>query len=179
MAARLVLWDTDRALMFAGEVDKAVRLEVCTELAGRPITKLGHTSGRTDPQILHDAFLLAGLDEAEAGQLLPVARRMEGERLADRREELAAKGHPMPGTADALAALAAVPRVVQSVLTGNVAPNAALKLATFGLDRFIDFDVGRVRLRQQRPAGTRPACPSTGQGPSRRKRGPLHDRHRR
>jgi phosphoglycolate phosphatase len=161
MAARLVLWDIDRTLVFAAGVDKAVWLEVCTELAGRPVTKLGHTSGRTDPQILRDAFLLAGLDESRADQLLPIALRMEGERLAARREELAAKGHPMPGAADALAALAAIPGVVQSVLTGNVAPNAALKLATFGLDRFIDFEVGAygsdnshrpalVRLARQR-----------------------------
>jgi phosphoglycolate phosphatase len=161
MAARLVLWDIDRTLVFAGGVDKAVWLEVCTELAGRPVTKLGQTSGRTDPQILRDAFTLAGLDEDAADRLLPTALRMEGERLAARRADLAAKGHPMPGAADALAALDAIPGVVQSVLTGNVAANAALKLATFGLDRFIDFKVGAygsddsdrpalVRLARQR-----------------------------
>jgi phosphoglycolate phosphatase-like HAD superfamily hydrolase len=161
MAARLVLWDIDRTLVFAGGVDKAVWLEVCTELAGRPVTKLGQTSGRTDPQILRDAFRLAGLDEDAANRLLPTALRMEGERLAARRADLAAKGHPMPGAADALAALDAIPGVVQSVLTGNVAANAALKLATFGLDRFIDFEVGAygsddsdrpalVRLARQR-----------------------------
>jgi phosphoglycolate phosphatase len=147
--------------VFAGGVDKAVWLEVCTELAGRPVTKLGQTSGRTDPQILRDAFRLAGLDEDAANRLLPTALRMEGERLAARRADLAAKGHPMPGAADALAALDAIPGVVQSVLTGNVAANAALKLATFGLDRFIDFEVGAygsddsdrpalVRLARQR-----------------------------
>ena len=52
MAARLVLWDIDRTLVFAAGVDKAVWLEVCTELTGRPVTKLGHTSGRTDPKRL-------------------------------------------------------------------------------------------------------------------------------
>lgn len=161
MAARLVLWDIDRTLVFAAGVDKAVWMEVCTELAGRSVTKLGHTSGRTDPQILRDAFLLAGLDEAEADRLLPKALHLEAERLAARRDELAAKGHPMAGAADALAALADIPGVVQSVLTGNVAPNAALKLTTFGLDRFIDFEVGAygsddsdrptlVRLARQR-----------------------------
>jgi phosphoglycolate phosphatase-like HAD superfamily hydrolase len=161
MAARLVLWDIDRTLVFAGGVDKAVWLEVCTELAGRPVTRLGQTSGRTDPQILRDAFMLAGLDKQVAGELLPLALHLEAERLAARREELAAIGHPMPGAANALAALATVPGVVQSVLTGNVKPNAALKLATFGLDRFIDFEVGAygsddsdrpalVRLARQR-----------------------------
>jgi phosphoglycolate phosphatase len=161
MAARLVLWDIDRTLVFAGGVDKAVWLDVCTELADRPVTKLGQTSGRTEPQILREAFLLAGLDDAEADRLLPKALRLEAERLATRYQELVAKGHAMPGAADALAALAAIPGVVQSVLTGNVAPNAALKLVAFGLDRFINFEVGAygsddsdrpalVRLARQR-----------------------------
>jgi phosphoglycolate phosphatase-like HAD superfamily hydrolase len=32
--------------------------------------------------------------------------------------------------------------VVQSVLTGNTRPSAEIKLKAFGLDRFIDFDIG-------------------------------------
>ena len=123
-------------------MDKQVWLEVCSELVGRPVTRLGNTSGRTDPQILLDAFRLAGLDDTEAARLLPDALKLEAERLAARRDELRAKGHAMPGAARALAALAEVPGVVQSVLTGNVRPNAALKLATFGLDRYVDFEVG-------------------------------------
>jgi phosphoglycolate phosphatase-like HAD superfamily hydrolase len=31
---------------------------------------------------------------------------------------------------------------VQSLLTGNVQPNALLKVASFGLDRFLDLEVG-------------------------------------
>jgi phosphoglycolate phosphatase-like HAD superfamily hydrolase len=48
----------------------------------------------------------------------------------------------LPGAAEALAALIRIPGVVQSVLTGNIRPNAIAKLAAFGLDRYIDFDVG-------------------------------------
>jgi phosphoglycolate phosphatase-like HAD superfamily hydrolase len=86
---------------------------------------------------------------------------MEVGRLAAKREELAAKGRMLPGADAALAALASTPGVVQSVLTGNVKPNAILKLATFGLDGYIDFEVGAygsddgnrptlVRLARQR-----------------------------
>jgi phosphoglycolate phosphatase-like HAD superfamily hydrolase len=161
MQPRLVLWDIDRTLIFAGGVDKGVWIEVCSELLGRPVTELAGTSGRTDPQILLDALLRAGVEETEARLLLPKALHMEVGRLAAKREELRAKGHMLPGADAALAALASTPGVVQSVLTGNVKQNAILKLATFGLDRYIDFEVGAygsddgnrpvlVRLAKQR-----------------------------
>jgi phosphoglycolate phosphatase len=138
-----------------------VWVEVCSELVGRPVTELGGTSGRTDPQILLDALLRAGVGEARARELLPKALHMEVVRLAAKRDELAAKGRMLPGADAALAALANTPGVMQSVLTGNVKPNAILKLATFGLDRYIDFEVGAygsddgnrptlVRLARQR-----------------------------
>ena len=161
MRPRLVLWDIDRTLIFAGGVDKGVWVEVCSELVGRPVTELDGTSGRTDPQILLDALLRAGVEETEARRLLPKALHMEVGRLAAKRDELRAKGHMMPGADAALAALASTPDIVQSVLTGNVKPNAILKLATFELDRYINFDVGAygsddgnrpnlVRLARQR-----------------------------
>jgi phosphoglycolate phosphatase len=71
MQPRLVLWDIDRTLIFAGGVDKGVWVEVCSELVGRPVTDLVGTSGRTDPQILLDALLQAGVEETEARRLLP------------------------------------------------------------------------------------------------------------
>jgi phosphoglycolate phosphatase len=161
MRPRLVLWDIDRTLIFAGGVDKGVWVEVCTELVGRPVTELVGTSGRTDPQILLDALLRAGVGEARARELLPKALHMEVGRLAAKQAELRSKGHMMRGADTALAALSSTPGVVQSVLTGNVKPNAILKLATFGLDRYIDFEVGAygsdngnrpalVRLARQR-----------------------------
>ena len=46
------------------------------------------------------------------------------------------------GGRDALAAFQAIPGVVQSVLSGNIRPNAMTKLSAFGLDGFVDFEVG-------------------------------------
>src|SRR6266540_4270729 len=139
---RLVLWDIDRTLIFAAGVDKAVWLEVCTRLSGRPVHQLGTTSGRTDPQILLDAFLLAGIDEDRARRLLPAALELETQALRGKLDELRAKGCATPGAEAALQALQRPPDVVQSVLTGNVKPNAILKLRAFGLDRYVDFDIG-------------------------------------
>jgi phosphoglycolate phosphatase len=105
---------------------------VCSELVGRPVTELAGTSGRTDPQILLDALLRAGVGKAEARLLLPRALHMEVGRLAAKQAELRTKGHMLRGADAALAALSRTPGVVQSVLTGNVKPNAILKLATSG-----------------------------------------------
>ncbi len=52
------------------------------------------------------------------------------------------RGRVLPGAVDAVAALAARPGVVQSVLTGNMRSVAELKLATFGLAAWLDFEVG-------------------------------------
>ena len=48
----------------------------------------------------------------------------------------------LPGAAALLSRLHADPRVFQTVLTGNIAANARMKLATFGLDRWLDLSVG-------------------------------------
>ena len=40
------------------------------------------------------------------------------------------------------AAFRAAPGVTQSVLSGNILPNAIIKLAVFGLDGFMDFEAG-------------------------------------
>ena len=41
-----------------------------------------------------------------------------------------------------LARLAADPRVVSTLLTGNIAPNALVKVAAFGLDQWLDLSLG-------------------------------------
>jgi phosphoglycolate phosphatase-like HAD superfamily hydrolase len=48
----------------------------------------------------------------------------------------------LPGVAELLGLLDADGRFVQTVLTGNIAPNALVKLAAFDLDRFVDLDIG-------------------------------------
>ena len=53
-----------------------------------------------------------------------------------------ARGRVLPGAREVLAALAAEPGVVQSVLSGNLRAVSATKLSTFGLDRYLDLEVG-------------------------------------
>ena len=52
------------------------------------------------------------------------------------------EGHAYPGVADVLEALHGRDDVIQSLLTGNIQPNAVVKVSAFGLDRWLDFEVG-------------------------------------
>jgi phosphoglycolate phosphatase-like HAD superfamily hydrolase len=120
---RLVLWDIDGTLVQAGEVGRDIFSEAFQTVVGRAPDQVTARAlvlaGRTDPEIALE-FLTAH-DVAEGALHLPAF----GEALVT-----------------ALAALAGTDGVVQSLLTGNLQPNALLKLASFDLDGYLDFEVG-------------------------------------
>jgi phosphoglycolate phosphatase len=140
---RFILWDVDGTLVSAGPVareafDLAVRA-VLGGLTGRHDVQM---SGKTDPQIAREIMAELAVPEAEAERRLPEVLAALEEEL-ERAETLihrAGKAHP--GVPDVLEALASRPGVVQSVVSGNLAANARLKLAAFGLDRWLDLEVG-------------------------------------
>jgi phosphoglycolate phosphatase len=139
----LVLWDVDYTLVDTGGVGRHLYQAAFTELYGRDLpdrAAKASMAGRTDRAIVLDVLALAGIPdprgqvslfEAALGRLAPSAAGM-----------VAASGRAMPGAADALDALATVPGVVQSLLTGNVRPVAEVKLAPLGLMARLDPEVG-------------------------------------
>ena len=64
------------------------------------------------------------------------------EAFESRRKLLTQHGRALPGAVAAVTAAAGLPGVVQSVLTGTIRPNAAVKLDAFGICRFFDLDIG-------------------------------------
>ena len=64
------------------------------------------------------------------------------EALNARAAEIAQEGAPQPGVREAIAAIDERGGVIQSLLTGNIEPNAHVKLGAFGLDELVDMDVG-------------------------------------
>lgn len=97
-------------------------------------------SGKTDPQIVNEYLALVGVG---AGEDLSEAILSQVEsRLAALAPQLAATGHACPGAEAVLARLAVDGRLVSSVLTGNLRANAVVKLGAFGLDRWLDIEVG-------------------------------------
>ena len=118
-------------------------------MTGRPLIKLPQLAGRTEPEIFFDALALNAADlnaDGEAERLLEPFSAELAAALRARRDDLAREGQLLPGAAEAVAAVAKLDgpldTTVQTVLTGSSKPNAMLKLRAFGLDSYVDFDIG-------------------------------------
>lgn len=139
---RLILWDVDGTLVRAGDIGAAVfDLALDAVVGRRPDTRI-RMSGKTDPQIVHEYLAQMGVP-ADPATVDAVLRGIEGQLAAAAAEgELLQSGSACAGVGDVLAALAGDERVVSSLLTGNVFPNALVKVGAFGLDRYLDLEVG-------------------------------------
>ncbi len=136
---RLLLFDIDRTLVSAGEVGGAVFDRAIEAVLGEAPAQRVSMSGKTDPQIVRE--YLALLDRDDPAYLSAVLQRLEAE-LAAASRQLARHGSPCAGAPELLQALAGDDRLHLSVLTGNIAPNAVVKLAAFGLDKWLDLETG-------------------------------------
>jgi len=140
-----VLWNIDLTLVDVGRVMRAAYADAFPAVVGRPLIKLPQMAGRSESEIFFDALALNAPDVnagGEAERLLEPFGAELSATLQAHREDLAGQGRLLPGAAEALAAVAKLDDVVQSVLTGSSKPNARLKLRAFGLDGFLDFDIG-------------------------------------
>lgn len=142
-ARRLILWDVDGTLVRAGPAARDAFDTAVEHVLGRPAGPHGvQMSGKTDPQIALEILASLALSPDEArGHLPRVMEALERE-LEAALEIMRATGWELPGARRILERLAGEPGVVQTVLSGNLAANARLKLGAFGLDRFIDWEVG-------------------------------------
>jgi phosphoglycolate phosphatase len=126
-------------------VARAAYAEAFEAVAGRPLIQLPQMAGRSESEIFFDALALNGVDmraDGEAESLLEPFSAELASALSARGDELSSQGQLLPGAAEAMAAVAKLDGAVQSVLTGNSRPTAVLKLRAFGLDGFVDFDIG-------------------------------------
>ena len=143
---RLVLWDVDGTLLRAGEAgrmvfDRAVARALARDLSPDVLARVS-MSGKTDPQIAKEILLLAEVADADVDRHLPdVLRHLESE-LAAAADRIRESGYVLPGVEDLLPRLHDDPDVLQSVLTGNLSANAAVKLGAFHLEHWFDLDVG-------------------------------------
>ncbi len=128
---------------------RAAYAEAFPAITGRPLIKLPQTAGRSESEIFFDALAVNAADVSAVGEADRLLDRFSAElaaALEARRDDLLRQGQLLPGAAEALAAVAKldgpVDKTVQTVLTGNSNSNAMLKLRAFGLDGFVDFDIG-------------------------------------
>lgn len=137
---KLVLWDIDGTLVHTAEHGREAFGDAFQAVFGRPAADdLVPMAGRTDHSIALAILEREGVQDAE--DRIPEMFAALHEALAARSDRIAAEGRAMPGTHEAIEAIAAHGGV-QTLLTGNIAANAAVKLAPFGLDRLLDLDIG-------------------------------------
>jgi phosphoglycolate phosphatase len=142
MIQRVLLWDVDGTLVKTGEIGAAVFDVALERLLGvRPVGR-PRMSGKTDPQIVREYLSEMGIKETP--ELIEAVLRHIEEELAAvaATGRLAAEGRAYPGVAAILAEIAARPSVLSTLVTGNVYPNAVVKVAAFGLDKWLDLGVG-------------------------------------
>jgi len=138
---RVILWDVDGTLVQTAGVGAEAFNTAIETLYGVPAGHHGVSlAGKTDPQIAREILTVLDLhDDAEAR--LP-GLLAETERLvAAGRDRIRERGKILPGVPALLDGLQRS-GAVQTVLTGNTAANAAVKLDAFDLPRWLDLDVG-------------------------------------
>jgi phosphoglycolate phosphatase len=140
---RLILWDIDGTLANSGSAATAIFDDAVEHVLGVRPTAIIVFSGKTDRHIAEELLVLTTgtPDDVEPGHIEAVLLHIEGG-LARRADAIAADGRRFPGAREAITGLAGFPGVAQTVLTGNVAANARVKLAAFGLDELLDLEAG-------------------------------------
>ena len=139
---RLILWDIDGTLIRSGGVGRRA-LEVAAARVGE-LTEVPSISmsGKTDPQILREIFAAAALADDRIDDLVPDAMAAAEAALAAAERELRQSGRVLPGVAALLDRLHRTPGVRQTLLTGNLTANAAVKVSAFDLTGYFDAEVG-------------------------------------
>jgi phosphoglycolate phosphatase-like HAD superfamily hydrolase len=138
---RLVLWDIDGTLVDTAGHGRHAFADALQELVG-PAAGLGDISmsGRTDHSIASELLERSG--EPDPERRMPEMFTALNAALASRSPAIAAEGRVMPGVVAVIEALAARGDVTQSLLTGNIEPNAQVKLRALGLDHLLDMEIG-------------------------------------
>jgi phosphoglycolate phosphatase len=138
--SRLVLWDIDGTLVDSGGVGALVFEQAIELVLGVPPGPRPKMGGKTDPQIVRE--YLAVLAPEAGDDHLPAVLEHLSRLLGEAEQQVAESGRVLPGVPDVLARVADDPRFVQTVLTGNLVSNAGVKLAAFGLDKWLDLTLG-------------------------------------
>ncbi len=131
---KVVLFDIDGTLLWTDGAGRRAVQQALEEVFGTPIPQGHEFDGKTDPQIIRELMVRAGVEESAIAERLPIALDRY---LALLRAELSSLEHThrlFPGIAPLLDALDEREDVLIGLLTGNIAPGADAKLRAVGLD---------------------------------------------
>jgi phosphoglycolate phosphatase-like HAD superfamily hydrolase len=134
---KLVLFDIDGTLLWTdGAGRRAIHRALLDEAGAAGPIDTYRFDGKTDPQIVHDLLSLAGHPRADDVELVRAVCHRYVAHLREELERPARATRLMAGIEALLAALdshAGADRALVGLLTGNIAPGAALKLRSAGL----------------------------------------------
>ena len=141
---RLVLWNIDLTLIDVGKVAREAYADAFRRVTGRPLAALPQLVGRSDTEIFFESLYLNDVPPSAAEHPDLLARYCQAleTAFAGRERDLVHDGRLLPGAGAAVMAVADLPGVVQTVLTGTIRPNAVSKLRAFGLDGALDLEIG-------------------------------------
>jgi phosphoglycolate phosphatase len=168
-----VLWDIDGTLLHAGGFGWHLMSTVFSQLHGFALGEAVALAGRTDRAIVTEALARHGIEtDTQIDALIAAIGELAEATAPSVAADVARRGGGvLAGAGEAIAALAAVAGVVQSVLSGNIAKLGAAKLGAFadfdpldltigafGDDHLVRADlVGEARQRFGRRFGVDPA----------------------
>ena len=142
MVRRLLLWDLDGTLLTTSGLSREAFHAAVSEVLNREIGDSNiRFDGKTDPMIARELLIENGVPPEELDGLTKKALRLFGPQTAARRKQMLEGGHELPGVRELLIKLDEE-AVLNTVLTGNLAVNAVLKLDLFKLAQFLDIEVG-------------------------------------
>jgi len=143
---RLVLWNIGLTLLDVARVNRAAYAEAFRAVTGRPLVQVPQMAGRTDSEIFFEA-LAVNATGPQPGD--PAGEELLGRFAAQlavafraRRDLLTTQGQLMPGALEAVTGVWRLPGLVQTVVTGAIRPNAIEVLRAFGLERYLDTEIG-------------------------------------
>ena len=132
--------------MDVARISRDAYAEAFQRTTGRRLVALPQLAGASDSEIYFESLALnppmphhAG---PEANDLLSTYSAELAAAFGSRAGLLTERGRILPGALDALAAVSRLPGAIQTVLTGTIRPNAVHKLRAFGLDRYLDLEIG-------------------------------------
>ncbi len=132
---KLVLFDIDGTILLSdGAGRRAIIAALSEEVGTHDAWQEIRFDGKTDPQILAELLLAAGMGEEPPADRVRALGRKYVDLL---RQELARPGHRttlMPGILPLLDEVDRDPLAVNGLLTGNFVEGAALKLQSGGID---------------------------------------------
>lgn len=136
------MWSIDRTLLDVAQVTRAAYAEAFEQVTGQPLVYLTSTQGLSDSELFYEFLARNNLPVDPEDDQLPFFVDALEEGFARRRQELRTKGHEMSGARAALDAAARSLGVVQTVVTGTIRANALTQLNAFGLDNYLDLNIG-------------------------------------